>query len=57
MRSNQLREGPDAKLLGATEATRPVVAAVSIDDAVEGLPRQKYPCGQFKNIIGVRQLG
>ena len=37
----QLREGHDAKLLGATEATRPVVAAVSIDDAVESLPRQK----------------
>ena len=35
----QLREGHDAKLLGATEATRPVVAAVSIDDAVKGLPR------------------
>jgi len=43
VRSNQLREGHDAKLLGATEATRPVVAAVSIDDAVEGLPRQKVP--------------
>ncbi len=32
---DQLREGHDAKLLGATEATRPVVAAVSIDDAME----------------------
>ena len=35
----QLREGHDAKLLGATEAARPVIATVSIDDAVEGLPR------------------
>ena len=37
----QLRKGHDAKLLGATEAARPVIAAVSIDDAMEGLPRQK----------------
>src|SRR5271170_4845543 len=45
----QLREGHDAKLLGATEATRPVVAAVSIDDAVEGLPRQE--------VHGLREQG
>src|SRR5450759_4510226 len=37
----QLREGHDAKLLGATEAARPVIAAVTIDDAMEGLPRQE----------------
>ena len=37
----QLREGHDAKLLGATQAARPVIAAVSIDDAMEGLPRQE----------------
>jgi hypothetical protein len=37
----QLREGHDAKLLGATEAARPLIAAVSIDDAMEGLPRQE----------------
>ena len=37
----QLREGHDAKLLGATEAARPVIAAVPIDDAMEGLPRQE----------------
>jgi hypothetical protein len=37
----QLRESHDAKLLGATEAARPVIAAVSIDDAMEGLPRQE----------------
>src|SRR5208282_1328149 len=37
----QLREGHDAKLLGATEAARPVIAAVTINDAMEGLPRQE----------------
>src|SRR5271154_386710 len=37
----QLREGHNAKLLSATEAARPVIAAVSIDDAMEGLPRQE----------------
>jgi hypothetical protein len=37
----QLREGHDAKLLGATEAARPVIAAVTIDDAMEGLSRQE----------------
>src|SRR5450756_2541700 len=37
----QLREGHDAKLLGATEAARPVIAAVTIDDAMEGLPRKE----------------
>jgi hypothetical protein len=36
-----LREGHDAKLLGATEAARPVIAAVTIDDAMEGLSRQE----------------
>jgi hypothetical protein len=45
----QLRKGHDAKLLGATEATRPAVAAVSIDDAMEGLPRQK--------VHGLREQG
>jgi len=45
----QLREGHDAKLLGAIEATRPVIAAVSIDDAMEGLPRQK--------VHGLREQG
>src|SRR5271168_3181551 len=45
----QLREGHDAKLLGATEAARPVIAAVSIDDAVEGLPRQE--------VHGLREQG
>src|SRR5665213_1508931 len=38
----QLREGHDAKLLGATEAARPVIATVPIDDAMEGLPRQGF---------------
>ena len=37
----QQRQGHDAKLLGATEAARPVIAAVSIDDAMEGLQRQR----------------
>src|SRR5271169_3528182 len=37
----QLREGHDAKLFGATEATRPVIAAVTIDDTMEGLPRKE----------------
>src|SRR5262249_6972333 len=37
----QLREGHDTKLLGATEIARPVIAAVSIDDAMEGLPWQE----------------
>ena len=37
----QLREGHDAKLLGATKAARPVIAAVTIDDPMEGLPRQE----------------
>src|SRR5271156_1715257 len=39
----------DAKLLGATEAARPVIAAVSIDDAMEGLPRQE--------VHGLREQG
>src|SRR5207342_1168116 len=37
----QLRKGHDAKLLGATEAARPVIAVVSMDDAMEGLPGQE----------------
>ena len=45
----QLREGHDAKLLGATQAARPVIAAVSIDDAMEGLPRQE--------VHGLREQG
>src|SRR5204862_7558845 len=36
-----LREGHDTKLLGATETARPVIAGVSMDDAMEGLPRQE----------------
>jgi len=45
----QLREGHDAKLLGATEAARPVIAAVPIDDTMEGLPRQE--------VHGLREQG
>src|SRR3989304_5890500 len=37
----KLREGHDAKLLGTTEASYPVIAADAIHDAMEGLPRQK----------------
>ncbi len=37
----KLREGHDAKLLGATEVSYPVIAAVAIHDAMEGFPRQK----------------
>jgi len=37
----KLRKGHDAKLLGATEASYPVIAAVAIHDAMEGLPRQE----------------
>jgi hypothetical protein len=37
----QLRKGHDAKLLGATETARPVIAAVAIHDAMEVFPRQK----------------
>jgi hypothetical protein len=45
----QLREGHDAKLLGATEAARPMIAVVSIDDAMECLPRQE--------VHGLREQG
>ena len=45
----QLREGHNAKLLGATEAARPVIAVVSMDDAMEGLPRQE--------VHGLREQG
>src|SRR5262249_1051141 len=40
-RGRSTERRPDAKLLGATEAARPVIAAVPMDDAMEGLPRQE----------------
>ena len=37
----KLGESHDAKLIGATEGSYPVIAAVTIHDAMEGLPRQE----------------
>jgi len=37
----QLREGHDAKLLGATKTARPIITAVTINDAMESLPGQE----------------
>ena len=52
----QLREGHDAKLLGATKAARPVIAAVTIDDAMEGLPRQEVHDLHEQGLAEVRRL-
>ena len=38
---NKLRESHDAKLVGATEGSYPVIAAVTIHNAMEGLPRKE----------------